>query len=70
MNSIVGRTIVKVRKMTKKEAEQEGWLYKNTIVLELDDGTLIYPSGDEEGNHPGALFGIQNGKAISFMANY
>jgi hypothetical protein len=48
--------------MTKKEAEAEGWdidlRFKTAPVLVLDDGSKIYPSADEEGNGPGALFGV------------
>jgi hypothetical protein len=30
--------------------------FERGIVLELDDGTSIFPSRDDEGNGPGALF--------------
>jgi len=39
--------------------ESEGWddFGSATSVIELEDGTLIYPSRDDEGNGPGTLFG-------------
>lgn len=54
-----GRTIVKVRQMTPQEMEDESWENESTkpTVLELDNGTLLYPSRDDEGNGPGNLFG-------------
>lgn len=52
----VGRTITKVRWMTKEEMDKQGW-YSRAAVLELDNGDYLYASQDEEGNGPGALFG-------------
>ena len=62
-----GRTIKKVRPMTTEEIEREGWdtPRDEPIALELDDDSIIYPSQDEEGNGPGALFGINPaGKSV------
>ena len=56
MTNIIGKKIVAVRQMTKAEVDAEGW-YSGTTAIELDDGTLIYPSQDDEGNDSGALFG-------------
>ena len=57
--NIIGRKIVDVINLNKSIIEQEGW--ENTpypcIGLLLDDGNIIYPSQDSEGNGPGALFG-------------
>lgn len=50
------KTIVDVRYLTDEEAESLGW-NSRSLVIHLDDGTLIYPSRDDEGNGPGALFG-------------
>jgi hypothetical protein len=50
-----GRTIVAVRYLTDKEIENMGWEQK-CLVLQLDDGNLIFPSMDDEGNGPGSLF--------------
>jgi hypothetical protein len=35
--------------------EMMGW-YNKCVVIVLDDGTLVYPSKDDEGNDAGALF--------------
>ncbi len=55
-NMLVGRTIKRVRYLTEAEIHDTlGWDRK-AVVLELDDGNIIYPSADDEGNGPGALF--------------
>lgn len=53
---LAGRTIVKARYMTKRELKKIDWP-RSPLVLELDDGSLLYPSSDDEGNRAGALFG-------------
>ena len=57
-NQLEGAKIVKVRDMTKKEADNEYWdLSRNGCrVLVLDNGIKLYASQDYEGNGPGALF--------------
>ena len=62
-----GKKIVKVRAMTAAEQRNLGW-YGNCVVLELDDGTKLFPSQDEEGNGPGALFGRTDGTTFNIMA--
>lgn len=52
---LVGKAIVAVRYLTEEEREELGW-YDRSVVLQLDDGTLIWPSRDDEGNGAGALF--------------
>ncbi len=52
---LLGRRILKIRYMTKKEAEELGW-DNRAIVIGLDNGTLIWPSMDDEGNNAGAIF--------------
>lgn len=58
---VEGRTITEVREMTEEEIEREGWGrhrgHGATMALVLDDGSVIYPSMDPEGNGPGCLFG-------------
>ena len=51
---LVGKTIVDARYMTDKEVEESGW-YKKGIVLVLNDGNIIYPMADDEGNDSGAM---------------
>jgi len=72
MADIVGRKIVDVRPMTEQEMKDEYWPESRANgpapVLVLDDGTLLYPSQDPEGNGPGALFG--KGKDGSFQLGF
>jgi len=54
---LLGRKIVRVRYLSLEESEKKfGWGGARCIVVHLDDGNLIYPSQDDEGNGPGALF--------------
>lgn len=61
--------IVDIRPMTKKELKNEGWEdtphYHIPKVLVLKDGTVLYPSMDDEGNGPGRLFGTSK-EGVSF----
>ena len=52
---LLNRKIVEVRYMTHEEMENFGW-YNRPVVMVLDDGNMIYPSADDEGNNGGALF--------------
>ena len=51
-----GRTIVEVRYLSQAEAGNLDW-HQRPLVMQLDDGSLIFPSQDDEGNDGGALFG-------------
>ena len=53
---LVGRTIKAIGYMSAEEADELGW-YGRALVIELDDGTALFPSQDDEGNDAGALFG-------------
>ena len=54
--------------MTKKELDAEGWEgHDAPAVLILSDGSKLYPSRDSEGNGPGALFGIHDGKQFQLQ---
>ncbi|HRZ18686.1 MAG TPA: hypothetical protein P5136_01400 [Methanofastidiosum sp.] len=51
--------IKEIRPMTKEEMDAEGWYGdRPPSVIELADGTKLYPSRDSEGNGPGCLFGV------------
>ncbi len=52
---LVGKKIVAIRYMDKTEMENHGWS-SGALLIQLDDGTIIYPSCDDEGNGAGALF--------------
>ena len=65
--TFVGKTIVGARYMTKAEAEREGWNGRPLVlILDDDDGTMIFPSRDDEGNGPGALFGSDKDGSFNF----
>lgn len=52
---LLGRRIVSVRYMMPSEARSLGWEVR-PVVLQLDDGNLLYASSDDEGNDAGAFF--------------
>ena len=53
---LVGRTIVKAEWLSPSESHRlMGWDYQ-PIELHLDNGTILTPSSDDEGNDAGALF--------------
>lgn len=52
---LLGRKIVLVRYMLDSEMKQLGW-YHRPVVMQLDNGNLVWPSQDDEGNNGGALF--------------
>ena len=58
MNNLEGAKIVRIREMTRKEADNECWdlSHNGCRVLVLDNGIKLYASQDYEGNGPGALF--------------
>jgi len=55
-----GKVISEVRYMTAEEVEHIGWDSKGLIMVLTDpDGSnelLVWPSRDDEGNGPGAIF--------------
>ena len=53
--ALVGKTIVKVDYITNLDAKILGW-HGRSIALILNDGSVLYPSADDEGNDAGALF--------------
>ena len=56
---LVGRKIVEVRYMTPKESKESYWYYQ-PILLILDDGTVLCPQSDDEGNESGSICVINN----------
>jgi len=67
--NLIGRKIVDVINLNKQIVEDEGWGDSPypCIGLLLDDGNIIYPSQDSEGNGPGALFGKNVKEDVSFF---
>ena len=51
---LVGKKIVQVRWMTKKEADANYWDYQPVLLI-LDDGSALCPMSDDEGNNAGSL---------------
>lgn len=54
-DTLVGRSIVGVRYLTGEEVERLGW-HSRSVIFELDNGHLVWPSSDDEGNDAGAIF--------------
>ena len=70
---IEGQKIIAVRKMTEKEIDITWGLenfYDSYVpdCIELDNGDIIIPSRDFEGNGPGVIFGISNNKSYGIQA--
>lgn len=64
--NLEGKKIVSVRYLTDEETKNMGWDEK-ALVIQFDDGSIIFPSADDEGNGAGALFGQdKDGKSITF----
>ena len=59
---LVGRRITEVRYLSKAESDALGWNGDRSVVIVLDNGALFFPSSDDEGNGPGALFGQDTAK--------
>lgn len=53
---LCNRKIVDVRWMTTEERDKMLW-DERTLVLVMDDGSKWFASADDEGNHPGQLWG-------------
>ena len=66
-NNVEGAKIVKIREMSKKEADAEYWdlSHNGCRVLVLSNGIKLYASQDYEGNGPGALFFTDKGKSYA-----
>ena len=56
---LIGSKIIKVDYMSDKDADELGW-DDRPIQIHLDNGAILSPQCDDEGNNGGALFtGIQ-----------
>ena len=63
--SLEGRRIVAVRYVNTHEAEELCWRRRG-IVLELDDGSVLVASADEEMNDAGVLLLERGGQELCF----
>lgn len=59
-----GKVVSEVRKLTKVEIDSEEW-EEGTTAIEFTDGTIVYPSRDDEGNGAGTMF-MKDKKGKSF----
>lgn len=50
-----GKTIKEVRWFCEKETEYRMW-HNRPIVIEFEDGSILVPFSDEEGNDGGAMW--------------
>ena len=53
---LIGRKITYIRWATAKETKQLGYIGASPVIIKLDDGTLLIPQMDDEGNDGGALY--------------
>ena len=67
MPKLIGQKIVGIRTMTEDEADEKFFHGRSgESVIELEDGTIIFASMDEEGNGPGVLL-WEKGKKGSYV---
>ena len=69
MHKLIGAKITKIRSLTKKELEYEGWEGRAVTAIVFDNGCILYASSDEEGNGPGALFAYDKNQDTAFLLN-
>ena len=63
--NLVGKKVTSVRYLSDEEMNALDWSQKS-LVIQFDDGSVIYPSQDDEGNGPGALFGQNKNESLTF----
>ena len=61
--ALVGKKIAKARYMSSEETKESGWS-KSPLLIELDDGMVIIPLQDDEGNDGGSLEFFHHTKKI------
>lgn len=52
---LIGTRITNIRYLSPEEQNELDW-HESAIVIQLSDGTQLFPSRDDEGNGAGALF--------------
>ena len=67
LKPLVGRTIVGVRYLDASETDLLGIVHQ-PVCLQLDDGALLWPMADDEGNDAGVLFFQAGTKTTSLPA--
>ena len=62
-SEVIGKKIIDVRPLTEEEVESTFWGGGHGgHAFILEDGTMIIPSEDEEGNGPGSSFVYPRGE--------
>ena len=62
---LLGKKIVAIKWMGEEEADEGfGW-YKRPVKLMLDDGTIIIPQMDDEGNDGGVLLWVNPKETVT-----
>lgn len=51
---LLNKRIVQVRYLTDSEKKAFNW-HNSCVVFQLDDGTIVFPCADNEGNNAGSL---------------
>ena len=51
---LVGKTITHVRYLKDEEMEGMGWHYRPAVII-FNDGSMLIPQSDDEGNEGGAM---------------
>jgi hypothetical protein len=69
----IGQKIAGVRQLNIRELKREGWEWirphQTPVCIVLENGTILYPMQDEEGNGPGVLVGHDMQKDESFYCH-
>jgi len=66
--AIEGQRIKAIRNLTHAEKEAEGWNdygNENVLAIVLENGIILYPSADYEGNGGGVMFGLHKGESFA-----
>jgi len=69
---LLGLRIAEVRYLTEEEMRGLGWS-QQVLVIQLENGTILFPSMDDEGNDGGSMFGQKkDGTDLTFpvIRNY
>ena len=51
---LLGQKVKEIRWLTKEEADESGWYYQ-PIQITFENGVMLAPMSDDEGNEAGAM---------------
>lgn len=66
LSYLIGKRIKNIRGMTKEEVASLDWP-EEAVVIELEGGSKLFASQDEEGNGPGVIFGDDGKNAFALL---